>query len=141
MTKSFLYIHETNECINKFSIVYMINPTFHVIKAFKGKVRKCMNNKFGNVTQTFILKIMTKKNTFVLALIMFHETIHTKARKYFIVLICVIYTIIDYSICIKYLACQSKQLSKICVDGKYLVKYFNEFMVIDGLQPKMSPLI
>ena len=43
---------------------------------------------------------------------------------------CVIYNIIDSYVCIDYLYCQLKTLSEICVDGKYLVKYFNKFLGI-----------
>ena len=89
-----------------------------------------MNNTFGNVTQHFIKNVMTKNNTYVLALIMFDDMIHTKANKYFRVLSCVIYTIIDNYVCIDYISCQLKKLSEICVYGKYLVKYFNELFGI-----------
>ena len=61
---------------------------------------------------------------------MFNEKIHTEEKKYFRVLNCSIYTIIDHFVCIDYLACQSNKLSEICVDGKYLVKYFNNFLGI-----------
>ena len=87
----------------------MINPTLHVNKAFKDQVYKCMNNTFGNVTQTFITNVMTKKNTCVLELIIFHETGHNESNKAFRVLICFIYTIVDNFVCIDYLACQSKE--------------------------------
>ena len=35
MAKMFLWLHETIELINEFGIVYMINTTLHVNKAFK----------------------------------------------------------------------------------------------------------
>ena len=89
-----------------------------------------MNNTFGNVTQPFIKNVITKNNICVLALIFFRETRHTKAKKAFRVLSCVIYTIIDNVVCVDYLACQSKELSEICVDGRYLVKYFNKSLGI-----------
>ena len=54
-----------------------------------------MSNTFGTIVQPFNKNVMTKNNPCVLALIMFHDTRHTKAKKYFIVLICVIYTTID----------------------------------------------
>ena len=106
MAKSFLYLHETNDHINEFDIVYIINPTLHVNKAFKDQAEKCMNNTFGNVTQPFIENITTKKNTCVLALIIFHDTKHSKENQYFTVLRCVIYTIIDNFVCIDDLDCQ-----------------------------------
>ena len=73
---------------------------------------------------------MLEKTPCILALIMFHETRHTKAKKSFIVLSCVIYIITDNFPFIYYIACQSYKLSEICVDGKYLVKYFNKFLGI-----------
>ena len=73
---------------------------------------------------------MTKNNTSVFSLLMFHETRATNTKKYFRVLICDIYTIIDNCFCIGYLACQSKQLSSIYVDYKYLEKYFNRILGI-----------
>ena len=33
--KRFIWLEETRECINEFDIVYMINPSLHVNKAFK----------------------------------------------------------------------------------------------------------
>ena len=77
-----------------------------------------------------LLKMLRKKKPCVLELIMFHETRHTKEGKYFRFLSFVIYTIIDNFVCIDYLDFQSKQLSEICVDGKYLVKDFNKFLGI-----------
>ena len=106
----------------------MINPTLYVNKSFKYQVDKCINITFGNVTQPFIKNSMTNNNTSVLALIIFHEIRHTNAKKYFRVLICVVYVIIDNFVCIDYLYFQSKKLNEICVDGKYLVRYFNEFL-------------
>ena len=89
-----------------------------------------MNITFGKVTKPSIKNATTKNNTCVLALIMFHETIQSKTKEYFIVLSCVIYTVICRSVCIDYLACQSKTFSEICVDGKYLVICLNEFLGI-----------
>ena len=108
---NFLYLHETNELINEFDIVYLINPEFHVNKVFKYRVEKCKNNTFDNITQPFIKNFMTKNNTCVLALITLHETVHTKENKPLRMLSCVIYTIIDNFVCIDYLACQTKQLN------------------------------
>ena len=46
------------------------------------------------------------------------------------VLGCVIYTIVDNYVCIDYLAWQSKKLSDICINRKYLEKSFNKFLGI-----------
>ena len=73
---------------------------------------------------------MRKKNKCVLQLLMFDETRHKNATKYFIVLSCVIYTIIENDVCINFLDCQSNQLSEICMDRKYFVNRSNKFLGI-----------
>ena len=79
MAKRFLWLHETGELVNEFTIGYMINSTLHVNKVFKEKVEKCMNDTFGSLTQPFMKKIMTKK-TYVLELLMFHDTRKKRTR-------------------------------------------------------------
>ena len=64
-----------------------------------------MTTTFGEITQSFIKSTLSKKNTSVLTLIMFHETRGENPKKYFRVLSCVIYTIIDNFVCTDYLAC------------------------------------
>ena len=76
-----------------------------------------MNDKFGELTQP-VIKTKLYKNTSVVALIMFHETRGEKPKKYFMVLICVIYNIIKNYVCIDYLAFQSKDLSKTTVGSR-----------------------
>ena len=65
-----------------------------------------MYTTFGETTQPFIKATLAKNNTSVLALIMFYETISDNTKKYFIVLVCVIYTIIKNYVYIDYLARQ-----------------------------------
>ena len=65
-----------------------------------------MYTTFGEVTQPFIKSILKKRNTSVLALIIFYDTRADNPKKYFIVLSCVIYTIIKNYVCIDYLACK-----------------------------------
>ena len=62
---------------------------------------------------------------------MFHDTKGLKPKKYFRVLSCFIYTIIDNYVYIDYLDCQSKQLSQISVYSKYVGKYFNTILCIE----------
>ena len=38
MDKSFIWLNETNKCINEFTIGYMINPGLNVNKEFREKV-------------------------------------------------------------------------------------------------------
>ena len=65
-----------------------------------------MNNMFGTLAQHFIKNVMAKKNTCVLELIMFHDTIQTKSNRAFIVLSCVIYTMVDNFVYIDYISCK-----------------------------------
>ena len=79
-----------------------------------------MNYTFGKTTQPIIRNNMKNKNTCVLALVMFYETRHKNATKAFIVLSCVIYTIIENYVFIGYISCQSNRLSVTCIDRKVL---------------------
>ena len=74
MAKHFIWIEETKERINEFSIEYMINPILNINKSFKEQVTKCIKAKFGAITQPHINKISAKNNTRVLALLMSYET-------------------------------------------------------------------
>ena len=38
----------------------MVNPKFHANKDLKEKVGKCMNDKFGTITQPFIKNTIKK---------------------------------------------------------------------------------
>ena len=87
-------------------IGYMIDPGFNVNKAFKEKVYKCMYTTFGEITQRFNKAKLSKKNTSVLALIIFYKTIGDNPKKYFRMLSCVIYIIFKIYACIYYLACK-----------------------------------
>ena len=82
----------------------MINPGLNVNKAFRSQVKKCMFTTFGEITHPFIKATLAKKNTSVLALIMFYET--RADKKSYRVLSCVIYDIIKNYVCIGYLAFQ-----------------------------------
>ena len=99
-----------------------------------------MNNTFGALTQPFIKRTSSKNNTSVLQLLMFHETGVLNPKKDFKVLSYVIYTIIDSCVCIDSLSCQSKQLSQISVDYKYVEKYFNRILGIGILYLLMKLL-
>ena len=74
MAKSNIFLEETNECINEFSIGYMINTSLSINKSFKNQGNKCMKTTFGAMTQQHPSKILSEKNTRVLALFMFYET-------------------------------------------------------------------
>ena len=107
MAKSYIWLEETNEGMNKFSIGYMINPNFSINKAFKEQVTKCMKTAFGAIIQQHISKILSKNNTRVFALFMFYETRQKKPKKLFTVLSCVIYKIISNYVKTDYLCYES----------------------------------
>ena len=47
MAKSYIWLEETNQCINELSIGYMMNPNFSMNEAFREQVKVCMRNKFS----------------------------------------------------------------------------------------------
>ena len=83
MSKTFVYLHHIEEPINEFDISYMVHPIFHVNKSFKEHMEKCMNDEFGTITKLSIKNSMKKKNTCVLAVVIFYETRHKNTIKYF----------------------------------------------------------
>ena len=74
MDKSFIFINETKQRINKFTIGYIINPNFSMNKVFREQVEKCINTTFGPITQPHIIYTLAKKKTRVLELLMSYET-------------------------------------------------------------------
>ena len=61
VAKSYIWLEETKELINKFSIGYMINRTLYNNKAFKEQVTKFMKTILGAITQPHISKILKTK--------------------------------------------------------------------------------
>ena len=53
MAKLFIWLTETKQRINDFTIGYMINPTLNVNKDFREKVEKCMYTTFGETAIVF----------------------------------------------------------------------------------------
>ena len=82
MDKSYIWLEETNQRINEFSIGYTMNPNLSINKAFKEQVKICMKTTFYTTTQQHISKILSKTNTIVLALVMFYETRPKKQIKF-----------------------------------------------------------
>ena len=66
-----------------------------------------------------------KKNTSVMTLIMIYENNVEIPKQLYIVLSCVVYTLIDNYVCIEYLPCQSKNLSIISCDPTFKDTSFN----------------
>ena len=61
MARSFIWLEETKERINKFSIGYMINTTLSIKKSFIEQVNKCMKTTFCAITQPHIKTTLEKK--------------------------------------------------------------------------------
>ena len=113
MSKSYICHEDTNQRINEFSIGYMMNPTLYGNRAFKDQVKLFFKHTFGPYTNSHINKTLQKKNTIVLALVIFYESGKTIIRKLFRLLSCVIYTIIDKYVCIDYLGSEKSKLSNL----------------------------
>ena len=73
ISKSYIWLEETNQRINEFSIGYMMNPNLNTKKAFGEQVKVCLKKIFFPSTNIHIGKILSKKNTRVLALLIFYE--------------------------------------------------------------------
>ena len=56
---------------------------------------------------------MKKKNTCVMALLIIYENSGEKPEQLYIVLSCVVYSLIENYVCIDYISCQSKTLTPI----------------------------
>ena len=87
----------------------MTNPVLNVNKSFKEQVETFMYTTFCEITQPFIKSILSKRNTSVLALIMFYYTRADNPNIAFRVLSFVVYTIINNYVYIGYLGCQTKK--------------------------------
>ena len=74
-------------------------------------MKACLSNTIGADTNKHINKILLKRNTRVIALVVHYEHGNLNTRKMFKVLSCVIYTIIDRYICIDYLCTEIKNKS------------------------------
>ena len=61
MSKSYIWIEETNQRINEFYIGYMTNPTLYRNRDFKDQVKVCFKHTFGTDTISDINKKLKKK--------------------------------------------------------------------------------
>ena len=61
MSKSYIWLEETNQRINEFSIGYMMNPILYKNRDFKDQVKVCFKHTFGPDTTSHINKILQKK--------------------------------------------------------------------------------
>ena len=98
-----VHLYSTDERIHRFSIGYMVNSSLHVNKLFIEQVEIILNATFHERTMVPIIYVMKKKNTYIIALIIFYENKVTKQKKVYRVLNCVIYSLMDNYILIDYL--------------------------------------
>ena len=61
MSKSYILLKEKNQCINEFSVGYVMNPNFNTNKAFREQVKICLKKTFGPSTNIHICKILSKQ--------------------------------------------------------------------------------
>ena len=80
MAKSYIWLEEKNQCINNFSIVYMMNPNLSMKKDFKEQVKIYVKTTFATTTQSHISKILLKPDTRVLSLVMLYDTRRKKCK-------------------------------------------------------------
>ena len=73
MSNRKIWIEETSKRINEFSFAYMLNPHLNMNKACKDKVKTCLSKTFGADTNRHINKTLMKRDTRVLALVIFYE--------------------------------------------------------------------
>ena len=104
----------------------MLNPKLNKSEAFKDQVRTCLNNTFGADTNKQINKTLMNRDTGVLALVVFYELGNFNLWKMFIVLSCVIYTIIDRYVCIDYLGTETNKMSELNLGCSLKKKHENK---------------
>ena len=73
MFKIMVHCYSTDECINKFVIGYMINPSINCNKLFGVQVEKWLSVSFHSRTMGTIWDFPKNNSTCVMALIMIYE--------------------------------------------------------------------
>ena len=71
MSKILVYMYTSYKRINQFSNGYMINPTISVNKVFREQVENFLRATFHQNTTEIIRNMIRKKDTCVIALIIF----------------------------------------------------------------------
>ena len=119
-----VHCYSTDEIINKFAIGCMINPLLNCNKIFIEQVEKCLSVSFHkNIIET-IIYCLKNKNTCIMSLIITYENNGGKIKKVYIVLSCVVYSLIDNYVSIDYLSCKSKTLRSISSKPTFEQKCF-----------------
>ena len=113
MSKIMVHCYSTDKTINPFAISYMINPSLNCTKVFIVQFEKCWSLWFSSRATETIINCLKKRNTCVMAQIIIYENNGGNVKKVYIVLSCVVYSLMDIYVCIDYILCQSKNLSSI----------------------------
>ena len=125
MSKRMVHIYTAENTVHQLAIGYMINPSLHINKMFKTQVEKCLGCSFSIETMHTIKKFPMKKNTSVMVLIIIYETVGMSIKSVYIVLSCVVYTLIGNYGCTGYLPCQSKKSCDISKNKIFKETNFN----------------
>ena len=128
-----IHIYITGKTIHQFAIGCMINPSLKFNNVFITQVETFVGYYFSIRTMKNITNFLMKKNTSVMALIMIYEN-NEEIPKKFRVLSCVVYNLIDNYVCIEYLSCQSKTLSKNLCNTTFKDTSFNILIGIGILE-------
>ena len=88
--------------IYQFQVGFMLNPVLNIKKAFKEKSEINMEKYFSGTTMTPVRKVLKKRNTRVISLLMFNENIKNMIFK---VLSPIVYCIMENYVCVDYLCC------------------------------------
>ena len=132
-TSKIVLFNTTEECINPFAIGYIINPTLHVNKVFRYQVENFLKETFHQSNMTAMKNVMRKKDTCVIALVMFYDTFKNP-RKVYRVLSCLLYSFMENYFCIDYICCHSKTSSIISSDKISEEASYNELLGIGILE-------
>ena len=108
----------------------MINSSLNFNKSFRKIFEKLLTSKFHERTTGAIKNCLRVNNTYVIALIISYDNNGIKLKKLYRLLSFFLYSLIDYYVCIDYLSCQSKTLSKISSKPIFEKISYNVFLGI-----------
>ena len=95
MSKIMVRCYSTDETINQFAIVYMINPSLKCNKVFIIQIENFLSLSFAARTMETIEYCMKKNNTCAMALIIIYDNNGEITKKVYRVLSCVVYYLIN----------------------------------------------
>ena len=111
--------------MNQFTIGYMITLHFKLIGCSYNKLKKWSRATFYENIMENIRDVIKNKDTCVIAIIMFYESKGRNPIQVYMVLSCVLYSLIKNYVCIDYIYFQSKKLISISYDRIFEQKSYN----------------